>query len=1203
MVKRNITTDKLRVRVGATAGYVLTSDSQGNATWQASTGGSGTASTVVAGAGLTSSGVTGSVILDVNASNGLSISNDNVVLGGTISQVQTILLPDGLGARTFRFGDADGTTITPFTRVDKLTTLGEISMHTTGTASPVAYTYQGSTFYQRFFANKAGNVDMDFNPSSTFTEIRFEENVQPVLASRKMYLTDNTSNGYSEQEQTNIQHKFEVETVDPYLSRLSLGPGSLSCILQDVNGIGGYSLSSTSIVFLTSNFTGIASSATNTTIYSGPTNTISLDSSSDNILSDGTSNKRGLRYTGFGELDVDGTGASYSTLVGTSLVPKKYVDTATASIYNYIDTLDAAQITGVNAGVGLTGGGTAGTVTLDVNVDNGLSISGDNVELGGTLNKDTFIKGTGLGGHDLYLGNDVLNENLDFLYVYSAQQTEKYGASYPFSTGVEITKNPNLFRIDSNFTPGSESYFNITSSDISMGYNNTASNISTFLQHSNDIVSTIVTDNVSNDNTRLEVTHDNVYLEANTSGTTDFKFELDRLNQQAIFTDSRVITRGIEYAADYSAGWTNSSLITKQYVDDNTGAQELDGLSDVTTNFPVSPDQADDGKLLYYDNDLGQWTTSDDVTFGTVVIDGKKASAGTIAKGLPVYLVGFDSDLHTVELANAGSASTMPVIGFSSNEMDNTNSKHIITFGKLQGVDTTSTVSTLNPNGETWAVNDALYMSTTTGGLTNVRPTGGTSSIQRVAKVLKVDAIGGQLFIFNTARTAGLPNLNTDKLWVGDVNGVPQEVDKSDVGGNTIYSADDALTGNRIVDLGSANTLTFKNDGTSSNFRIDAASGGYSLFNRGGGIKLKPVGTGNDPIVVTNTTETLDTFTVKKNGGGLWSAYNGVKIGELSTNDFAQFTIDDLDFYKANVLLHRIGFGTNGSDIDFWINGVSANNSFRVGGSTLLDLESISLKGKTIIQGEGTTTGTTLALYDNDTTPTKTWEWLDNGNVNVNQAVDVNTSDTFNFVNGSKEVGISSWNVHAYWGINNGTRRWDMISANSSTTFNADEFGIANGSVVPIRIFNDTSVALGNVIKANLNTAYSVQTAGDTLIGGKLDMDNNRIENTIVNPSVQETTSTATFTINGDQETMGVLTAMATNTTIAAPTGTPVQGQKLILRFKDDGTPRTLTWDVIFRAIGVTLPTTTTSNKLLYLGFVYNSTDTKWDCVAVNEEA
>jgi hypothetical protein len=130
-----------------------------------------------------------------------------------------------------------------------------------------------------------------------------------------------------------------------------------------------------------------------------------------------------------------------------------------------------------------------------------------------------------------------------------------------------------------------------------------------------------------------------------------------------------------------------------------------------------------------------------------------------------------------------------------------------------------------------------------------------------------------------------------------------------------------------------------------------------------------------------------------------------------------------------------------------------------------------------------------------------------------------------------------------------------------------------------------------------------ISLQGETLIDGTLDMNNNRITNTVVNPSVQETTSTATFTINADEETDGVLTAMATNTTIASPTGTPVQSQSLIFRFKDDGTSRTLTWNAIFRAIGVTLPTATTANKLLYVGCKYNSTDTKWDVVSVQEEA
>lgn len=103
--------------------------------------------------------------------------------------------------------------------------------------------------------------------------------------------------------------------------------------------------------------------------------------------------------------------------------------------------------------------------------------------------------------------------------------------------------------------------------------------------------------------------------------------------------------------------------------------------------------------------------------------------------------------------------------------------------------------------------------------------------------------------------------------------------------------------------------------------------------------------------------------------------------------------------------------------------------------------------------------------------------------------------------------------------------------------------------------------------------------------------------------TVQETTSAATFTINATNENTGVLTAQAVALTVANPTGTIVQGQKLVYRIKDNGTARAITWGANFRAIGVTLPTTTTANKLLYVGCIYNTTDSKWDVVAVNEEA
>lgn len=75
------------------------------------------------------------------------------------------------------------------------------------------------------------------------------------------------------------------------------------------------------------------------------------------------------------------------------------------------------------------------------------------------------------------------------------------------------------------------------------------------------------------------------------------------------------------------------------------------------------------------------------------------------------------------------------------------------------------------------------------------------------------------------------------------------------------------------------------------------------------------------------------------------------------------------------------------------------------------------------------------------------------------------------------------------------------------------------------------------------------------------------------------------------------------NITLAAPSGTPTDGQKLILRIKDAGTSVGITWNATYRVIGVTLPTSTTANKTSYIGCIYNSTDVFWDVVAVGTQA
>jgi hypothetical protein len=78
------------------------------------------------------------------------------------------------------------------------------------------------------------------------------------------------------------------------------------------------------------------------------------------------------------------------------------------------------------------------------------------------------------------------------------------------------------------------------------------------------------------------------------------------------------------------------------------------------------------------------------------------------------------------------------------------------------------------------------------------------------------------------------------------------------------------------------------------------------------------------------------------------------------------------------------------------------------------------------------------------------------------------------------------------------------------------------------------------------------------------------------------------------------VTAQAGALKLNNPSGTPVAGQKLIVRIKDNGTARALTYDTQFRASSdLALPSTTVVNKTLYMGFIYNATDTKWDLLAV----
>ena len=171
-----------------------------------------------------------------------------------------------------------------------------------------------------------------------------------------------------------------------------------------------------------------------------------------------------------------------------------------------------------------------------------------------------------------------------------------------------------------------------------------------------------------------------------------------------------------------------------------------------------------------------------------------------------------------------------------------------------------------------------------------------------------------------------------------------------------------------------------------------------------------------------------------------------------------------------------------------------------------------------------------------------------------------------------------------------------VLGANGGT-------GIANtGKTITIAGNLTHAGAFTQTFTATGNTSVTLPTTGTlATLAGTETLTNKRI-----NLRVQSQTSTATLVIDSDSYDQSVLTAQAASLAISAPTGTPVNGQKLTIRIKDSGSAQTISWTTTsggFRIIGVTLPTTTVASKVVYIGAVYNSDETFWDVVSVAQQA
>ena len=165
--------------------------------------------------------------------------------------------------------------------------------------------------------------------------------------------------------------------------------------------------------------------------------------------------------------------------------------------------------------------------------------------------------------------------------------------------------------------------------------------------------------------------------------------------------------------------------------------------------------------------------------------------------------------------------------------------------------------------------------------------------------------------------------------------------------------------------------------------------------------------------------------------------------------------------------------------------------------------------------------------------------------------------------------------------------------------------GVNTTTLGSIKMFGSTSgdATIQPTAVAGTSTVLTLPATTDTLAGIAATQ---TLTNKWIHPRVTSAASASSLTPDPSTTDEYCYTALAVGLTINAPSaasGTISDGDKLLFRILDNGTGRALTWNATYTIIGTTLPTTTTANKMVYVGCIYNAANTRWDVVAVATQA
>lgn len=257
-----------------------------------------------------------------------------------------------------------------------------------------------------------------------------------------------------------------------------------------------------------------------------------------------------------------------------------------------------------------------------------------------------------------------------------------------------------------------------------------------------------------------------------------------------------------------------------------------------------------------------------------VTITGKNLSAGTIAKGTPLYFTGSGTSGNLVGIypADADNPARMPAGGIAGEAITTGNEGLVLISGWINGVDTSA-----------FNAGDQVYVAGG-GGYTNTPPTG-SALVQKLGNVEKVDNTNGSGVINGPGAVRSVPNIASGFTWVGDGDSVATPTAVSTLSVASAVSASYAATADAVGILNqdvtvSGNLTVFGTASftsvTSSQLIVDDSFIAVNVFEpaeRFGGLRVYDSGSLSHQATASLAWDSLHNHWVYQNASG--STYSG----------------------------------------------------------------------------------------------------------------------------------------------------------------------------------------------------------------------------------------------------------------------------------------------------------------------------------------